>query len=62
MGKWFYEPGKKNAKKSLLVELDDQVLFMPTYISKQFENKEEKIDEINDGEIKYMYFGGKSGL
>lgn len=35
---------------------------MPTYISKKIENKGEKIAEINDGEIKYMYYGGKSGL
>lgn len=61
----FYDPKDKEPglKKTLLVELIDQVLFMPTYISEKFNGKnEEKIAEWNNnGEKKYLLYSGKIG-
>lgn len=47
-------------KRSLLVELEDQVLFLPAYISAKIGYSDEKVDEINiDPRKKYLYFGGR---
>lgn len=47
-------------RKCLLVELEDQVLFLPEYISKEFENREDKVAELNeDGIKKFLFFGGR---
>lgn len=48
---------KKN--KCLLVELQDEVLFLPQYFSNKL--NEEDITELNSpgGETMYLYFGGR---
>lgn len=44
----------------LMVELKDQVLFMPEYITKAMGADDEKVAELNnDGVKKFLYFGGK---
>lgn len=49
---------KDDCKKSLVVELEDQVVFLPKYFSEKI--KETDIDELNsNGEKKYLFFGGK---
>lgn len=46
-------------EKTLLVELEDQVLFMPSAISKLFAGKEEKIDELNKSDRQlFLFYGG----
>lgn len=54
----------KNSVKSLaqvvLIELKDQVLFLPEYFAQQFQNNDEKVAELNsEGIVKYLQFGGK---
>lgn len=42
------------------MELADQVLFLPEYFARKFEDDDDKIAELNSNGIKkYMYFGGK---
>lgn len=49
---------KGECKKSVLVELLDQNIFLPKYFSENL--KEDDIIDLNsDGETKYLYFGGK---
>lgn len=44
---------------SLLVELKDQVLFLPAYIAQKIGYSYEKVDEINaDPRKKFLFFGG----
>lgn len=49
---------KDECKKCLLVELKDQIIFLPKHFSENI--NEDDITELNsDGETKYLYFGGK---
>lgn len=49
---------KDDCKKTILVELNEQIVFLPKYFTEQI--KESDIDELNaDGEKKFLYFGGK---
>lgn len=56
--------GKKNdgSGKSILVELEDQIIFLPQYFWGKI-NGEDDIRELNScidsGENIYLYFGGK---
>lgn len=51
---------QKKLKRILLVELSDQVLFLPEYFAAGLNDDDAKIDELNnDGITKYLYFGGK---
>lgn len=51
---------KNKLKRVLLVELRDEVLFLPEYFAIPFNDDDAKIDELNnDGIKKYLYFGGK---
>lgn len=53
----YAEKGDKN-QKSLLVELKDEILFLPKHFSTNMNN--EDIEELNtDGEEKFLFFGGK---
>lgn len=57
----YFRPDAKNPglKQSLLVELKEQVLFMPTYISKKFVDNEQNFDAlVNDASKKFLFFGG----
>lgn len=56
-----YEPKEpKSLPRLLLVELDDQILFLPEYFAAGLNDNDDKIDELNtDGIVKYLYFGGK---
>lgn len=57
----YYDPKKENPglKRSLLVELSDQVLFLPEYFAQKFNDDDKQIEELNnDGVKKYLYFGG----
>lgn len=50
---------KKKLKRVLLVELDNQVLFLPEYFATPFNDDDSKIEELNnDGVRKFLYFGG----
>lgn len=50
-------PENPGLERSLLIELKDQVLFLPEYIGSQFDDAQ--IEELNnDGITKYMFFGG----
>lgn len=47
-------------KRILLVELEEEVLFLPEYFAVNFNDDEAKVEELNnDGITKYLYFGGK---
>lgn len=49
---------KDECKKTILVELKEQIVFLPKYFSENI--KEEDINDLNsDGETKYLFFGGK---
>lgn len=51
---------KPSSPQTLLVELVDQVLFLPEYFLRQFGDNAEKVDELNnDGVRKFMFFGGR---
>lgn len=53
-----FAKSKNERKKTLLVELKDQIVYLPQYFSEKI--KEDDISELNsDGVIKYLYFGGK---
>lgn len=45
-------------KRILLVELEDQVLFLPAYFAKSLQD-DKAVAELNSGGKKYLYFGGK---
>lgn len=46
-------------KRSLLVELKDQVLFLPGYFAEKLQD-DVKVEELNtDGVKKYLFFDGK---
>lgn len=50
----------KKLKRVLLVELKEEVLFLPEYFAVPFNDDDSKIDELNnDGVKKYLYFGGQ---
>lgn len=53
------KPSIKKNTKSLLVELRDEVVFLPQYFLNKLD--EEDIAELNStgGETLYLYFGGR---
>lgn len=56
-----YKPDseKSGLPKCLLVELKDQVLFLPANISKKFIGAPELVEQLNnDKEKKLLFFGG----
>lgn len=47
-------------KQVILVELVDQVLFLPEYFAQNMQNRQDKIEELNNSNIKhFLNFGGK---
>lgn len=50
---------KPSSKLVLLVELKDQVLFLPQYFAMSINLDEKKVEELNEGEKKFLFFGGK---
>lgn len=49
---------KDECKKTILVELKDQIVFLPKHFSTNIE--EVDITNLNsDGEMKYLFFGGR---
>lgn len=53
---------KKSLKKVIMIELKEEVLFLPEYFCAAIKQDESKIDELNnDGIAKYLYFGGRRG-
>lgn len=57
-----YNPkSEKSFKRILMVELKDQVLFLPGYFAANFQfGGDKKVAELNsDGIKKFLYFGGK---
>lgn len=54
---------KPMLKRILLVELKDEVLFLPQYFAEKFDDDDSKVDVLNnDGIKKFMYFGGKNAF
>ncbi|XP_031626920.1 uncharacterized protein LOC116343151 [Contarinia nasturtii] len=57
--KQFNPKEKKTAKKVLLVELKDEVLFLPEYFALAIKEDERKVFDLNnDGVEKFLFFGG----
>lgn len=58
-----YGKKKSGTGKSILIELDDQVLFLPQYFNQKL--TESDIQELNEttasGKPTFLYFGGKLG-
>lgn len=57
-----YNPNVENPrlKRVLLVELKEEVLFLPEYFAVNFNDDDAKVEELNnDGIKKYLYFNGK---
>lgn len=51
---------KNRLKRVLLVELKDEILFLPEYFAVGLNDDDAKVEELNnDGIKKYLYFGGK---
>lgn len=55
---------KKNrsgsCKQTVMVELEDQVLFLPEYFATNMQNRNDLIEELNTNDIKnFLMFGGK---
>lgn len=45
---------------SIMVELEDQVLFLPQHLARKFNNSPDTVRQINESGITfYLYFGGK---
>lgn len=57
----FYKPDSADpgVKRSLLVELKDQVLFLPKYFAERLRDSDEKLMELNSGEKKFLFYDGK---
>lgn len=50
---------QEDCKRSLLIELKDQIVFLPNHFSENI--NDDDITELNSGgETKYLYFGGKN--
>lgn len=49
---------KGSNEKTLLIELDDQVLFLPRYFAENI-NEKDVISLNTDDETKYLHFGGQ---
>lgn len=50
----------KSLARTLLVELENQILFLPEYFAAGLNDDDDKIRELNDDPtVKYLYFGGK---
>lgn len=55
----YNKKNEKSLKRVILVELKDQVLFLPEYFAQKFKDNPKKIDELNrDGVKKFLFFGG----
>lgn len=58
--KMFKDDKKCRLKRVLMVELKEEVLFLPEYFAVPFNDDDAKVDELNkDGIKKYLYFNGK---
>lgn len=56
----YNEKREGSLKRVLLVELEDQVLFLPEYFARGFDDDDKKVKELNtDGVKKFLHFGGK---
>lgn len=54
-----YKKGSGKPKLVMMVELRNQVLFLPDYYAEKFDCNEEKVSALNeDGIEKYLQFGG----
>lgn len=54
-----YKPDNGKLPRILLVELEDQILFLPEYFARRFKDDDSKVDELNnDGVKKFLHFGG----
>lgn len=54
-----YSKDKKTTKKTLIVELNEEIIFLPDYFAASINEDERKVNELNtDGIRKYLYFGG----
>lgn len=58
--KMYKEGVKSSLKRVILIELKDEVLFLPEYFAIPFNDDDAKVDELNtDGVKRYLFFGGK---
>lgn len=57
----FYDPDVANSpRKTLVAELHDQILFLPSYMAANFQNDEKLLESINnDGVKRFLHFGGQ---
>lgn len=56
----FYRGGSDVAKKTLIAELENEIVFLPSYISDRIGYSAERVAEINLEPIKkYLVFNGK---
>lgn len=47
-------------KRVLLVELKDQILYLPNHFAAKFKDDDSRVNELNtDGIKKFLFFGGK---
>lgn len=52
--------GTTSSPWSVMVELEDEVLFLPQHLARKFSNNADTVREINEcGITFYLYFGGK---
>lgn len=58
--KMYNKKKDKSAKRVILIELKDEVLFLPEYYAVDFDDDAKKVDELNtDGVKKFLHFLGK---
>lgn len=58
--KQYNAQAEKSLKRVLLVELKDEVLFLPAYFAEKFNDSDKLVEELNtDGIKKFLFFGGK---
>lgn len=59
--KMYNERAENSAKYVILVELKNQILFLPKYFAQHFqdENGADEVEELNRGVKKYLFFDGR---
>lgn len=58
--KWYNPENTDSLERILLAELDDQVIFLPSYMAKNFKDDDKLVEAVNnDGIKRFLCFGGR---
>lgn len=58
--KWFNLEVEGSLQRILLAELENEIVFLPSYMAVKFNNDDDKVEALNnDGVKRFLYFGGR---